>query len=201
MAANAVDVINSVTVSGSYTSTVTFDLSSVTVSDYRFFKMSAVCKSTSGVYGSRGNGYDHILQYFNGNGSTGNYAWGGLLTDASATGGTFITYNTTHANSTRLGRIPNKGKTYNAQTDAWGLVESYIQVTDTDWETTGMAHVMSVGGTKSDGFNSGYYDGAITRGSFWWNNTAVLTSITYDLVSAYFLAGSKFNLYGFKNTA
>ena len=201
MAANAVDVIDSVTVSGSYTSTVNFDLSSVTVSDYRFFKMSAVCKSTGTNYGSRGNGFDHILQKFNDDSATGNYAWGGLLTDGSGTGGHFVTYNTTHANSQRLGRVPNKGKTYNAITDAWGLVESYIQVTDTNWETTGMAHVMSVGTAISDGFNSGSYDGSISRGSFWWNNQAVLTKITYDLVTSYFLAGSKFNLYGFKNTA
>jgi hypothetical protein len=201
MANNGVDVIDSVTVSGAYTSTINFDLSSVTVSDYRFFRVQGYVKSNWTNTPSRGNGHDFILQQFNGDSTTSNYSWCGLLTDTNATGSTFQSYLTDSGNGQRFGRVASKGKTYNATSDCWSIMESYITVTDTNYETTGQTKLMTSGSWISDGFNSGSYDGAYSLGGFWWNNTAVLTAITYDLVNSYFTADSKLTLYGFKNTA
>ena len=201
MANNAVDHIATATVSGAYPATSNFDLSSVTVSDYRFFRVQGQIKSNWTNTPSRGNGHDFILQKFNDDATTSNYSWCGLLTDQSGTGSNFQSYLTDSGNGQRFGRVPSKGKTYNTTSDCWAIMESYITVTDTNYETTGQTKLMSSGSHISDGFNSGSYDGAFSLGGFWWNNTAVLTKITYDLVNSYFTAESKLSLYGFKNTA
>jgi hypothetical protein len=201
MANNAVDHLSTATATGSYTSTINFDLSSITVTDYRFFKVVGTVRSNWNNTPSRGNGHDFIIQKFNDDATTSNYAFGGLFVDGNATGKSFTYYNTADGKGQYIGRCPSVGKTNNNQTAAWGLFESYIQANNTDWDTVGYVHCTATGGNQSDGFNSGSYDNNISRGSFWWHNTAVLTKITYDLVNSYFTAGTKISLYGFKNTA